>query len=216
MAFTYAQLKTAIQDYTDNTETSFVTNLPVFIRLAEEKILKEVQLTVFRKNSQGKMTQNGKYLTVPLDYLSPFSLTYITSGGAQNFLLFKDVDFIQTYTPNEATTGEPRYFAQFNDTAFILAPTPDDNYDTELHYFYRPDSLTAGSESGTTWLSKNAELTLLYGALIEAYVYMKGDPQLMQDYEKRFMQSLQGLKMFGENKQVTDQYRSGMIIRKQA
>ena len=213
MAFTYAQLKTAIQDYTDNTETSFVTNLPVFIRLAEEKILKEVQLTVFRKNSQGKMTQNNEYLTVPLDYLSPFSLTYITSGGAQNFLLFKDVDFIQTYTPNEATTGEPRYFAQFNDTAFILAPTPDDNYDTELHYFYRPDSLTAGSDSGTTWLSNNAELTLLYGALIEAYVYMKGDPQLMQDYEKRFMQSLQGLKMFGENKQVTDQYRSGMIIR---
>ena len=216
MAFTYAQLKTAIQDYTDNTETSFVTNLPVFIRLAEEKILKEVQLTVFRKNSEGTMTQGNKYLTVPLDYLTPFSLTYITSGGAQNFLLFKDVDFIQTYTPNEATTGEPRYFAQFDDDAFIMAPTPAENYLTELHYFYRPDSLTAGSESGTTWLSKNAELTLLYGALIEAYVYMKGDPQLMQDYEKRFMQSLQGLKMFGENKQVTDQYRSGMIIRKQA
>jgi hypothetical protein len=216
MAFTYAQLKTAIQDYTDNTETSFVTNLPVFIRLAEEKILKEVQLTVFRKNSEGTMTQNNKYLTVPSDYLTPFSLTYITSGGAQNFLLFKDVDFIQTYTPNEATTGEPRYFAQFDDDAFIMAPTPAENYLTELHYFYRPDSLTAGSESGTTWLSKNAELTLLYGALIEAYVYMKGDPQLMQDYEKRFMQSLQGLKMFGENKQVTDQYRSGMIIRKQA
>ena len=213
MAFTYAQLKTAIQDYTDNTETSFVTNLPVFIRLAEEKILKEVQLTVFRKNSKGNMSQGNKYLTLPDDFLAPFSLTYITTSGEQNFLLFKDVDFIQTYTPNEATEGNPRYFAQFDDDAFIMAPTPSANFQTELHYFYRPTSLTAGAEDGTTWLSKNAELTLLYGALIEAYVYMKGDPQLMADYEKRFVQSLTGLKMLGENKQVTDQYRSGMIIR---
>lgn len=213
MAFTYAQLKTAIQDYTDNTETSFVGNLPVFIRLAEEKILKEVQLTVFRKNSKGNMSQGNKYLALPDDFLAPFSLTYITTTGEQNFLLFKDVDFIQTYTPNEATEGNPRYFAQFDDDAFIMAPTPSANFQTELHYFYRPTSLTAGAEDGTTWLSKNAELTLLYGALIEAYVYMKGDPQLMADYEKRFVQSLTGLKMLGENKQVTDQYRSGMIIR---
>tara|TARA_Y100000114_G_scaffold156567_1_gene184165 strand:+ start:924 stop:1574 length:651 start_codon:yes stop_codon:yes gene_type:complete len=213
MAFTYAELKTAIQDYTDNTETSFVNNLPVFIRLAEEKILKEVQLTVFRKNAKGTMSQGNKFLTLPDDFLSPFSLTFITATGEQNFLLFKDVDFVQTYTPNEATQGEPRYFAQFDDDAFILAPTPNANLETELHYFYRPASLTAGAESGTTYLSKNAELTLLYGALIEAYIYMKGDPQLMADYEKRFVQSLGGLKMFGENKQVTDQYRSGMIIR---
>jgi len=213
MAFTYAELKTAIQDYTDNTETSFVTNLPVFIRLAEEKILKEVQLTVFRKNSKGNMSQGNKYLTLPDDFLAPFSLTYITTAGEQHFLLFKDVDFIQTYTPNEATEGLPRYFAQFDDDAVIMAPTPSANFATELHYFYRPKSLTAGTDSDTTWLSKNAELTLLYGALIEAYIYMKGDPALMQDYEKRFVTSLQGLKMFGENKQVTDQYRSGMIIR---
>ena len=159
------------------------------------------------------MSQGNKYLALPDDFLAPFSLTYITTSGEQNFLLFKDVDFIQTYTPNEATEGDPRYFAQFDDDAFIMAPTPCANFQTELHYFYRPTSLTAGAEEGTTWLSKNAELTLLYGALIEAYVYMKGDPQLMADYEKRFVQSLTGLKMLGENKQVTDQYRSGMSIR---
>ena len=213
MAFTYAQMKTVIQDYTDNTETSFVSNLPIFIRSAEERILKEVQLTLFRKNSSGTMTSGNKYLSVPTDYLAPFSLTFVTSAGAQNFLLFKDVDFIQTYTPDAATTGTPRYFAQFDDDAFIMAPTPADNYTTELHYFYRPASLTAGADGDTTWLSINSELTLLYGCLIEAYIYMKGEPTLMQEYEKRFAESLIALKQYGEAKEVTDDYRTGMVIR---
>ena len=215
MSFTYDQLKDAIQDYTENTETSFVNNLPVFIRLAEERILKNVQLSFFRKNVSGNMTASNKYLAAPTDFLAPFSLSFVDSEGDHVFLDFKDVDFIQSFNPDAATTGNPRYYAVFDIDFFILGPTPDSAYTTELHYFYRPASLTAGSGSGTTWLSENAELTLLYGSLIEAYIYMKGEPDVMAQYEKRFVEAISALKMFGEAKEVTDQYRTGMVIRQQ-
>jgi hypothetical protein len=213
MSFTYDELKTALQDYTENDETSFVNNLPVFIRLSEERILKNVQLSLFRKNVSGTMTASNKYLAVPSDFLAPFSLSFVDSGGDHEFLDFKDVDYVQTFNPDASTTGDPRYYAVFDINFFILGPTPSANSTTELHYFYRPASLTAGSGSGTTWLSENAELTLLYGSLIEAYLYMKGEPDLMAQYEKRFAEALTGLKMFGESKEVTDQYRTGMLIR---
>ena len=213
MAFTYAQLKTAIQDYTQNSETSFVTNLPVFIRSSEERILKMVQLTLFRKNSAGNMTQNDEYLSMPSDFLAPFSLSYTDSDNDKHFLDFKSVNFIQEFNPDKTTTGGPRYYANFDVDNFIIGPTPDSNYDVELHYYYRPDSLTAGADGATTWLSTNAELTLLYGCLIEAYIYMKGDPTLMQEYVQRFAESLVALKEYGEAKEVTDEYRTGMVIR---
>lgn len=213
MSFTYDELKTALQDYTENDETSFVNNLPVFIRLSEERILKNVQLSLFRKNVSGTMTASNKYLAVPSDFLAPFSLSFVDSGGDHEFLDFKDVDYVQTFNPDASTTGDPRYYAVFDINFFILGPTPSANSTTELHYFYRPASLTAGAGSGTTWLSENAELTLLYGSLIEAYLYMKGEPDLMAQYEKRFAEAITGLKMFGESKEVTDQYRTGMLIR---
>jgi hypothetical protein len=213
MAFTYDQLKTAIQDYTQNTETSFVTNLPIFIRSAEERILKTVQLTLFRKNSQGNMTQADEFLIMPTDFLSPFSLSFTDASNDKKFCDFKSVNFIQSFNPDRTLTGEPRYYASFDSTSFIIGPTPNDSYSVELHYFYRPASITAGAGSGETWLSQNAELTLLYGCLIEAYVYMKGDPTLMQEYEQRYAESLVALKQFGEAKEVTDQYRTGMVIR---
>ena len=213
MAFTYDQLKTAIQDYTQNTETSFVTNLPIFIRSAEERILKTVQLTLFRKNSTGNMTQGDEFLIMPTDFLSPFSLSFTDASNDKKFCDFKSVNFIQSFNPDRTLTGEPRYYASFDSTSFIIGPTPNDSYSVELHYFYRPASITAGAGSGETWLSQNAELTLLYGCLIEAYVYMKGDPSLMQEYEQRYAESLVALKQFGEAKEVTDQYRTGMVIR---
>jgi len=213
MSFTYDQLNTAIQDYTQNQETSFVTNLPVFIRSAEERILKTVQLSLFRKNVTGNMTVNDEFLIMPTDFLAPFSLSFTDSNNEKKFLDFKSVNFIQSFNPDRATTGEPRYYANFNVTSFIIGPTPNSSYSVELHYYYRPASLTAGSGSGTTWLSENAELTLLYGCLIEAYVYMKGDPTLMQEYEQRYAESLVALKQYGEAKEVTDEYRTGMVIR---
>lgn len=216
MSFTYDQLKTAIQDYTQNTETSFVNNLPVFIRVAEERILKNVQLTLFRKNATANMTASNQYLAAPSDFLAPFSLSYTDGNGNKDFLEYKDVNFVQEFNPDASTTGAPRYYAYFDVSSFLIGPTPDSSYAVELHYFYRPASLTSGSGSSTTWLSTNAEVALLYGCLIEAYTYMKGDQDLMGEYEKRFAEAVISLKNFGEAKEVTDAYRTGLIIRDKA
>jgi len=213
MSFTYSQLKQAIQDYTENDETSFVTNLPIFIRQAEERILKNVQLSLFRKNVIGTLSSSNKYLACPSDFLAPFSLSFVDSNNDHQFLEFKDTDFVQTFTPNPATTGNPRYYAVFDINNFILGPTPSANSTVELHYFYRPTSLTAGADSGATWLSENAEIAMLYGSLLEAYTYMKGEADLVALYEKRFAEALVGLKMLGEAKEVTDEYRVGKVIR---
>jgi hypothetical protein len=210
MSMTYDELKTAIQDYTENDETSFVNNLPLFIRLAEERILKSVQLNLFQKNQGGTMTTGNEYLGAPSDFLAPFSLS-IDVSGAKEFLLFKDLDFVQTYTPDATTTGQPKYYAQFDVSNFILAPTPDANYVVDIHYLYRPASLTVGAGSGTTWLSENAEITLLYASLVEAYTYMKGDPNLMQMYNQRFAEGISRLKNLGESQEVIDEYRYGQI-----
>lgn len=213
MSFTYAELKQAIQDYTENDETSFVNNLPVFIRQAEERILKNVQLSLFRKNVGGALTASNKFLACPTDFLAPFSLSFVDTNNEHQFLEFKDADFVQAFNPNATTTGNPRYYAVFDVTNFIIGPTPDSNASVELHYFYRPASLTAGADSGTTWLSENAEIALLYGSLMEAYIYMKGDPDMMGAYEKRFAEAVSSLKLFGESKEVTDEYMTGKVIR---
>jgi hypothetical protein len=212
MSFTYSSLKTAIEDYTENTETTFVTHMDDFIKLSEERILKNVQLELFRKNVTGTMSSSNQYLAAPSDFLAPFSLS-ITSSSVKSFLQYKDVNFVQSFNPNSATTGTPRYYAMFDITNFIIGPTPDSGYTTEMHYFYRPASLTAAGDSGTTWLSENATLALLYGCLIEAYTYMKGEQDLMAEYEKRFGEAMVALKMFGEAKEVTEDYRVGMVIR---
>ena len=212
MSFTYDELKQAIQDYTENTETTFVNNLDIFIKNAEERILKIAQLEVFRKNTSGALTASNQYLALPSDYLAPFSLS-ITNGSSKDFILFKDVNFVQSFNPNAATTGVPRYYAQFDIDNFILGPTPDSNYAVELHYFYRPLSLTAGAGGGTTWLSVNASVALLYGCLIEAYTFMKGEGDLIQNYTQRFTEALSRVKNFGESQEVTDAYRTGLILR---
>ena len=142
MSYTYTTLKTSIKDYTDNIETVFVSHLPDFIKSAEERILKEVDLDFFRKNVTGAMTSGNKYLAVPSDYLASFSLS-ITNSSLTEFLLQKDVNFIQEFNPNPATTGTPKYYALFDYQNFILSPTPNAAFDTELHYYYRPDSLTS-------------------------------------------------------------------------
>jgi len=282
MSFTYTQLKTAIQNYTENNETSFVSNLPLFIRLTEERILKNVQLSLFRKNVAGAMSASNKFLSVPSDFLAPFSLSFTDSSGDTTFVDFKDPEFVQTYTPNPATTGAPRYYAMYDLDNFILGPTPNSSFASELHYFYRPESLTqssytltltsvtgtftandtitggtSGESSGVnsvpnttslivvipssnytvgetitaspsgatatvsalgadttlTWLSENAEMAMLYGSLSEAYLYMKGDPQTMQMYMQRFGEAAGRLKNLGEAQEVTDEYRTGQLIR---
>ncbi len=213
MSFTYAQLETAIQDYTENTETSFVSNLATFITQAEERILKSVQLSLFRKNVSGSVANANRFLACPSDYLAPFSLSFVDASSDHVFLDFKDPDYVQSFNPDAATVGLPRYYAVYDVDNFILGPTPNAAYNVELHYFYRPASLTAGAAGGTTWLSENASIALLYGSLIEAYIFMKGEPDMMALYEKRFTEAISGMKMFGEAKEVTDEYRTGQVRR---
>lgn len=213
MAFTYTELQQAIQDYTENNETTFVNNIPVFIRLAEERILKSVQLNLFQKNVSGVMASANQFLACPTDFLAPMSLSFTDANGDQSFLLFKDLDYVQTYTPDPATTGDPLYYAQFDVSNFLLGPTPNANYVTTLHYLYRPPSLTAGAGTGTTWLSENAEIALLYGSLIEAYVFMKGEQDVLGAYNARFGEALSRLKNFGEALEISDEYRTGQIRR---
>jgi len=209
MSYTYAQLKTAIQDFAENTETSFVTHLPDFIRAAEDRIFKLVDLEVFRKNATSALTTSDPYLSVPTDYLSSFTLS-ITRDSAKEFLLQKDVNYLQEYNPNPATTGVPKYYAFFDIDNFIVAPTPDSNYAVELHYYYRPASLTAGADSGTTWLSENAPNALLYGSLVEAYIYMKGEQDVLGMYEKQFQEALSRIKDLAEARENSDAYRRGL------
>jgi len=213
MSFTYLQLKDAVKAYTEYEETSFVNNIPLFIRLSEERILKNVQLSLFRKNATAKTSNNVQYIKVPSDFLAPFSLSMTGSDGDKFFVEFKDPSFVQSYTPDSTTTGLPKYYCQFDVDNFLMGPTPNAIFTAELHYYYRPVSLTAGADSGVSWLSENAELTLLYGALIEAYIYMKGEQDIMAYYDKRFQESLIPLKMLGEAKETTDEYRTGKVIR---
>jgi len=205
MAFTFATLKTAIQDYTDNSETTFVNNLTRFILNAEERILKEVQLDVFRQNSQGTTTASQKFLSKPSDFLAPFSLSVVNSSSNE-FLLYKHITFLQDFTPDPSTTGIPAYYGDWNDTTFLLAPTPNDALTMELHYFFRPTSISATAD-GTSWLGDNAELALLYASLVEAYTFMKGETDLLTFYNNRYFESLQGLKRLGEGQQTTEEYR---------
>ena len=206
---TYSELKSLIQNYLQNTEATFVSDLPNIIEQTEERILKNINLPVFRKNVEGTLTSGNPYLATPTDFLDNYSLSF-TSSSSQNFLLYKDVNFIREAYPNASTTGTPKHYALFDNTSFIVGPTPDSSYTVELHYFYRPVSITAGEDSGTTWLSTNAKNALLYGSLLEGYLYMKGDPDLMANYEKGFITAMNRLKDLGEAENTVDTYRDDM------
>jgi hypothetical protein len=174
----YAALVQAIQDYTQNSETSFVANIPTFVQQAEERINRSIMLPELRKNATASMTAGNKYVARPSDFLSVFSFAVIDAAGDTTYLLDKDVSFIREAYPSSGTQAIPKYYAQFDgdygtdEGNFILGPTPDANYDIELHYYYDPESIVT---AGTSWYGDNAEAALLYGSLIEAYTYMKGE-----------------------------------------
>tara|TARA_R100000455_G_C6271437_1_gene127664 strand:- start:327 stop:1178 length:852 start_codon:yes stop_codon:yes gene_type:complete len=277
MSYTYTELKAAVKDYTENQESSFVSHLDDFIKSAEERIFKTVDLEYFRKNATGTTTLGNQFLAVPTDWLASFSLSIEVSGSKQ-FLLIKDVNFLQEYNPNSATTGTPKYYGLYDYQNFLLSPTPDAAYTAELHYYYRPESLTVSkfnltlnSVSGTfqtetitggtsgatttitdvtntpvleviipstdftvgetvtgatsgatgvvvstsadttkTWLSENAPNAMLYGSLIEAYTFMKGEADVLKVYSERFIESLSRLKDYGEARENTDANRRGL------
>ena len=208
MSWTFTTLKTAIQDYTQNTESTFVTNLPIIIVQAENRIIKSVELPNFRQNVTGTLTSGNPYLSTPSDYLYPFSLAVLDSSNNYDYLLNKDVSFIREAYPTASTTGSPKFYAQFDDDTFIVAPAPDANLTVELHYFYIPESITVAS-SGTSWLGTNATEALLYSSLVEAYTFMKGEPDILSGYENRFKEALGRLTLESDGYNRRDAYRDG-------
>ena len=208
MSWTFTTLKTAIQDYTQNTESTFVTNLPTLIVQAENRIIKSVELPNFRQNVTGTLTSGNPYLSTPSDYLYPFSLAVSDSSNNYNYLLNKDVSFIREAYPTASTTGSPKFYAQFDDDTFIVAPTPDANLTVELHYFYIPQSITVAS-SGESWLGTNATEALLYASLVEAYTFMKGEPDILSGYENRFKEALGRLTLESDGYNRKDAFRDG-------
>jgi hypothetical protein len=214
----YTQLKAAIIAYTENQDTSFETEVPVFVKQAEQRIFNSVQFPSLRKNVTGTTTVNNKYLQCPLDFLAPYSLAVIDATGAYEYLLNKDVNFIRQAYPTPTSTGLPKYYALFgprsdneNELTFILGPTPAASYGVELHYFYYPTSIV---DAGTSWLGDNFDSVLLYGSLIEAYTYMKGEQDMLTLYNQKFMEALALAKRLGDGLERQDAYRSGQFRQK--
>jgi hypothetical protein len=215
----YSELCTAINSYTENT---FPANmLAVFTEQAEQRIYNSMQFPSIRKNVTGTITANNKYLSAPDDFLSSYSLAIFSGSGPYTFLLNKDVNFIREAYPTPTDTGTPKYYALFgptttagppslptNELSFILGPTPDATYSAELHYYYYPESITTIA-SGQTWLGDNFDTVLLYGALIEAYTYMKGEADLVALYDGKYKEALGLAKRLGDGLERQDSYRSG-------
>lgn len=208
----YAQLKQAIQDYTENYEATFVANIPNFVRQNEERVYRSVMIPELRKNVTGSLTANNKYLARPSDFLSVFSIAVIDGDGTYNYLIDKDVNFMREAYPVSTVSALPKYYSQFDgDTSsasfgnFILGPTPNQSYAVELHYYYDPESIV---DTGTSWLGENAESVLLYGSLVEAYVFMKGDGDLMAAYKAQYDEALQRLGVI-DYRSKRDSYRDG-------
>ena len=204
----YTQLVQAIKDYTESTETSFVSHIDEFIKQAEKKIYNEVQLPYLRKNVTGNATSGNKYVQTPSDFLAVYSMSIIDGSSDQHFLLNKDVNFIREAYAGASTQAQPKYYALFDHNTFILGPTPDSAYNIELHYYYFPTSIVSVS---TTWLGDNYEQALLYACLVQAYTYLKGEPDLLANYEKQYQENMVQLKMLGDGKDRRDAYRSGQV-----
>tara|TARA_R100000664_G_scaffold7635_2_gene12809 strand:+ start:11470 stop:12117 length:648 start_codon:yes stop_codon:yes gene_type:complete len=210
MSFTLATLKTAIQDYLECTETTFVNNLPTFIQESESRIFKLVQLPKQRKNVTGTVSSSNRFLATPSDFFAPFSLAVISSN-TYHYLDYKHPSFIKEFAPNTTTSGRPRYYSLFDDTAFELSPVPDANYDIELHYLHKPASLTSGAESGTTFLSTDFPDALLYGSLAEAAVFLKESPDVIGVLEQRFKEAIVRMKNLSEGRETRDEYRYDLL-----
>jgi hypothetical protein len=204
----YAQLTSLIQEYCQSTETSFVANIPNFVQYAEERIYNTVQLPALRQNSTASTTLGNQYMALPSDWLSTYSLAVVDGSGDYQFLLNKDVNFIRQSYPSASSTGLPQYYAIWDDNTMLLGPTPDAAYTLELHYYYYPPSIV---DAGTSWVGDNFENVLLYGSLREAYTYLKGEADIIAEYDKKYMEGMAQLKRLGDGMERQDAYRSGQV-----
>jgi hypothetical protein len=211
---TYDELCTAIQDYVENTFST--TQLNLFIEQSEQRIYNSIQLPDLRKNVTGVISADNKYLQCPGDFLSAYSIAVIDADDNYTYLLNKDVNFIREAYPSPTSTGTPKYYAIFgpqsnnlDELTFILGPTPDVQYDTELHYFYYPPSITSEESGGNTWLGENFDSALLYGSILEAYTFLKGDVEIMTTYRQRYEEAMNLLNTLATGKDRGDAYRNG-------
>jgi hypothetical protein len=221
---TYTELVAAIQSYTENYEQEFISYIPTFIRQTETRVYNTVQIPALRANKTGILSTNNKYLSAPSDFLAVYSLAVIENYGTATeeyyYLLNKDVNYIRAAYPTPADTGLPQYYAIFGPTttsnvvtdelSFILGPTPDAAYTVELHYYYYPESITTAPD-GRTWLGDNYDPVLLYGSLREAYLYMKGEQDLIANVEAKYNEAMGQLKRLGDGMERQDAYRSGQV-----
>jgi len=220
---TYAELVAAVQNYAENTFDYSTTPsiMDTFIQQAEQRIYNTVQFPSLRKNVTGVLTASNKYLALPSDFLATYSLAVIDADGNYEYLLNKDVNFIRQAYPSPTDTAIPKYYALFgpattnttppvptDELTAILGPTPDDSYDVELHYYYYPESITVASD-GRTWLGDNIDSVLLYGTLVEAYTYMKGEADMMTLYNTKYNEAMALAKRLGDGMERQDAYRSG-------
>ena len=218
----YATLTTLIQQYCESTETSFVANIPTFVQQTETRVYNTVQIPSLRRNQTGTLTASNKYLSAPGDFLAVYSMAVIQNYQSSNetftYLLNKDVNYIREAYPTPSDTGLPLYYAIFgptvssnvtsNELTFIMGPTPNEGYTVELHYYYYPESIVT---AGTSWLGDNYDPVLLYGSLREAYLYMKGEQDLIANVEAKYNEALGQLKRLGDGMERQDAYRSGQV-----
>ena len=210
---TYAGLVNAIQAFTEVNETTFVDNIPTFVQDTERLVNNTVQLPAFRKNVTGNVTDGFPYLTLPSDFLATFSVAVMNTDeplipNNYRYMLNKDVNYIREMFPYPAVTGTPQYYALFDNNTYLLGPTPDQDYNIELHYFAYPESIVT---AGSTWLSQNFPNVLLYGALTEAYLYLKGEADVLQSYQAKFQEAMAPLKQLGDGKDRQDAYRTVQV-----
>lgn len=214
----YQELIMTVKSYTENDFPSFLATdgstftgleqLAVFVTQAEERIYNAVQIPAIRRNVLGNMLAGDKYLSLPVDFLAMFSFAIIGEDGTHTYLLNKDVSFIREAYPNQNLTDMPKHYAQFDQNSLIFGPSPDQSYTVEMHYYYYPVSIVT---AGTSWLGDNFSSVLLYGTLVEAYTFMKGDADMLAQYTKQFMEAMGLLKQLGDGKNRRDAYRSGQL-----
>ena len=203
---------------TGTTTSDGTDQINTFIKQAEDRVYNTVQIPPLRKNVTGLTSASNKYLSCPTDFLSVFSMAVIDGNGNYEFLLNKDVNFMRAAYPSATDEGLPHYYALFGPTvasgvvtdelSFILAPTPDAAYDVELHYYYYPESITVAA-TGRTWLGDNYDPVLLYGTLVEAYTFLKGEVDLIAQYEKKYQEAMGQLNRLGTGLERGDAYRDG-------
>lgn len=206
----YSELTTAMQDYLENDETTFVASIPTFVKQAENKILFDIRrarLPMFRQTADGNLVSGNKFLSTPNDYLAPYALA-IKNGDDYQALQARDASFIREAYPDTTATGVPKEYGVFDHNTLVVGPTPNANFDVRLDYMYRPTSIVTG---GTSWLGDNAEALLLNACLLEGYRFMKGEQDMLAEFKEGYATAFQAMQDYAAMNAYGDEYQFGSV-----